>query len=408
MLRTPSTPARIARETECTVQYAGRILRRLEQDGFVELVDKKGTWKYYRLTKRGRSLALSAYSSTTRDIHQEHGLYDSFDPNIVDVSNGSTERYLTIRIAGQPPYLPLFPRFGFDSGALTFLGPLLVRSSGDGFPSETKYTLGMTGAGFFDSLDEFTTFVELLRKHFWASDLCFTLDRSAGNELVLGWGTANLAEALRESKSWRTKFGVLLSMTTPHPVIVIGDYEKQRLRFHLLVTSWYIPVSKELEELNRLFALAGAEITELVPNKIEEGPVGDEFHQWQQSFWEERDRKPRKCKISHYANRDRQPGGSAKEPWYYWVVASNPMLSDSLDRYAVDDYVLKHVLDSQVMPLLPIRLNMAYKRSELADVLSIRSLRLEYSILQLPALPEHYGYYGPVIVNPVVEHKIEA
>jgi hypothetical protein len=267
----------------------------------------------------------------------------------------------------------------------------------------------MSGAGFFDSLDEFITYVELLRRHFWASDLCFTLDRSTGNELVLGWGTANLAEALRESKSWRTKFGVLLSQTTPHPVIVIGDYEERRVRFHLLVTSWYIPVGNELEELNRLFALAGSEVSGLVPNRIEEGPVGDGFYRWSQSFWQKDDRESRKYEIFHYANRDRETGGTAEEPWYYWVVASNPILSESLDEYAVDDYVLRNVLDSKVLPLLPMRLNMPYRRSELGGVLRIRSLRLDYSILdQRPALPEHYGYYGPVIVRPVVEHKIEA
>jgi nucleoside phosphorylase/predicted transcriptional regulator len=398
MLTGLSTPTTMARRVGCTIQYASRFLGRLEQEGLVQLVDKGES---YKLTERGRLITLRIYSDNTRDIHQGSGLYDGFDPYIVNVSDGTKKRYLSIRITERPPYLPLFPRFGFDSAALTCLDPSAK-------PSETKYTLAMTGKGVFDSLDAFSTYLDLLRRHFWASDLSFTIDRSTINELMLGWGASNLATALGKSKDHWTNFGVLLSSTTPHPIIVIGCYERRKgVTFDLLVTSWYVPDSKESEELQRLFALAGSGSTALFFNRIEEGPSGDEFYEWKKSVEGGGDRESQECKIFHYANRSRSI--RREEPWYLWIVASNPIISGSLDRYSVHDYVMEHVLDSDVLPLLPMELNMTYRRSELGDALRVRSLRLEYSILHpRPALPEHYGYYGPLIVRTVVEHRIQA
>jgi len=398
MLIGPGTPTTVARRVGCTIQKAGRILGTLEQEGLVEVIDKG---KSHKLNERGRLVTLRIYSDNTRDIHQGSGLYDAYDPYIVNVSDGTKKRYLSIRITHRPSYLPLFPRFGFDSGALTCLGPLTK-------PGERNYTLAMRGKGVFDSLDAFSTYLELLRRYFWASDLSFTLDRSTDNELMLGWGASNLATALGESKDYRTNFGVLLSATTPHPVIVIGYYEKGRVKFDLLVTSWYIPDGKESEELQRLFALAGSGSTALFLNQIEEGPTGDEFYQGTKSLEGGSGGESQEWKIFYYANRDRETGGTAEEPWYDWIVASNPITSGSLDRQSVRDYIIEHILNSDVLPMLPMELYMTCRRSELGDALRIRSFRLDYSILHpRPALPEHYGYYGPVIIRPVVEHKIE-
>jgi hypothetical protein len=375
-----NTPDAVAKYLGCSVSYARRTLKELEQREWV-LAEKETTSESYSLTRDGRSMAISFYVDSCERNRQET---EDYDRRIFNALDGSVQPYVKIPTKTQLPYLILFPD-DFNLAQLTF-----------------REGLGMAinGKGTFSNSKQVCDYLRIVSRNFNASSVCFTVWHP--RELMVGWGIPNLHSALDDVRQYQgLVFGAFLFGL--HPTLLVGTNYGRKLSFEMLIFSWYLPDGRENTGLERLLRFAGPASSALYPVNIMEGPYEESEVHWRRSLEARIANSGRKYPILDYANKSLLT--REHEEWYTWIIAGNPILREDLDKYGVYDDLLREV-HRERLPLLPMTTIQEYEKNELKDEMVIDSFQLEYLRIDTGSLfPERYGGYT-YLVNPYIRPAI--